>query len=120
MATHSIIGTDGRGSCRFRWAHYVGVALILGGMCMTLVPRWSEMDKGAKEWAVALILLASLPSVAAFIRVEAEFTHGTMEVLWGWFIINCWQVRRPLAFSLGFPVYFSFVFEAPTSMCIGC
>lgn len=79
---------------RYRLVHYAGVVLIMGGIGLSLVPKWHAMSNGATQWAVVVILLAALPSSAAFIKIETEFAAGRMEVLWGWFTINCWQVRH--------------------------
>lgn len=88
---------------RFRLAHYAGVMLILGGMCLSLIPQMGAMRRGATGWAVLLIALASLPSSAAFVKLELEFRGGRMEVVWGWFIINVWQFFLGLLLILAMP-----------------
>ena len=73
--------------------------MILAGIAVSLVPQWSEMQQGAAVWAVMVLLLAAVPSSSAFIKIEVEFAAKRMEVLWGWFIINCWQVGLPARFE---------------------
>lgn len=86
-------------SVRYRLVHYVAVGMILAGIAVSLVPQWSEMQQGAAVWAVMVLLLAAVPSSSAFIKIEVEFAAKRMEVLWGWFIINCWQVGLPARFE---------------------
>ena len=86
------LGLTGLASSRYRLVHFLGVVLIMGGIGLSLVPKWHAMSSGATQWAVVVLLVAALPSSAAFIKIETEFAAGRMEVLWGWFTINCWQV----------------------------